>query len=358
MPAHKAHDARSLHRRHVYVGEGLMFEIASRGTRWLEAEAIDLTPEGVGLAVVLAADADAGGRRGRHGPLHGPRRVRRHPGRQSCGTSAACGPAGRTLPRIGLSLVADRTSATPASSGAIGVRYPCPDALPAFATASCPWFFRETLRFRIVELGAGGMTLRTRAEPGAAPPGGARLRAAPRVIGVEHGRGRLTSVRRNGGDFEVGVAWIDPPRALLEGAVALPPGGRRHPDARDAARRWPRGRERRPSGHLRLRHDERRLRGDPRLAPACPSGRGPPRQPVDRRPALAVRRALPPSHLPVRRADRRLRARDLRRRRPARSQYISWAATRSRSGCGRRASSRAARARRIRTSSAPACTSH
>ena len=43
---------------------------------------------------------------------------------------------------------------------------------------------------------------------------------------------------------------------------------------------------------------------------------------------------------------------------PARSQYVARsAATRSRSGSGTPASSRAAQARRIRTSSAPACTS-
>ena len=98
-------------------------------------------------------------------------------------------------------------------------------------------------------------------------------------------------------------------------AVALPAGGRREADAR--RRCEPAGS---PSGASSRRSPtttrlDSRLRGDPRAAPACPPGRGSPRQRIDRRPALAVRRALAPSHVPVRRADRRLRARHLRRRR-------------------------------------------
>jgi hypothetical protein len=48
-------NARSLDRRRVYIGEGLSFQIESE-TAWLEAEAIDLTHEGLGVAVVLATD--------------------------------------------------------------------------------------------------------------------------------------------------------------------------------------------------------------------------------------------------------------------------------------------------------------
>lgn len=46
-------DPRSPQRRQVYLGEGLMFEIASRDAV-LEAEAIDVTTTGLGLAVVDA----------------------------------------------------------------------------------------------------------------------------------------------------------------------------------------------------------------------------------------------------------------------------------------------------------------
>jgi hypothetical protein len=48
-------NSRSLERRRVYIGEGLSFQIES-DTAWLEAEAIDLTHEGLGVAVVLATD--------------------------------------------------------------------------------------------------------------------------------------------------------------------------------------------------------------------------------------------------------------------------------------------------------------
>ena len=53
-----------------------------------------------------------------------------------------------TLPRIGLSLVPDTTTVADVDRRE-GVRYPCPEALAAFAAASCPWFFGETLHFRI-----------------------------------------------------------------------------------------------------------------------------------------------------------------------------------------------------------------
>ena len=79
-----------------------------------------------------------------------------------------------------------------------------------------------------------------------------------------------------------------------------------------------------------------------------------PRRRVDRRHALAVRRPRAPPHVPVRRADRRLRARDLRRRRSGPEPVRDAGRARgARSGCGTRASSRRARARCIRTSSAP-----
>ena len=52
---HQGHDSRSLPRRRVYLGEGLTFEIECRDA-WLQGEAIDLTHEGLGVAVVLATD--------------------------------------------------------------------------------------------------------------------------------------------------------------------------------------------------------------------------------------------------------------------------------------------------------------
>lgn len=212
------HDSRSLRRRRVYLGEGLMFEIVSREA-WLEGEAIDLTPEGLGLAVVHATGdlvMPAVGevvtvRYAGPGASDAPQEaVVRHVGSLRTGRG--------TLPRIGLSLVPDTTTLAGIEQRD-HVRYPCPEALPAFAAASCPWFFREALQCRILEVGAGGMTLRT-SHPN--PP------LLPRVevdfdlhlgfVAVEHARGRLISVRRDDANraFEVGVAWVDPPRDLLK----------------------------------------------------------------------------------------------------------------------------------------------
>ena len=127
----------------------------------LQAEAIDFTPEGLGVAVVGQRRDDAGGGRGRHRPLHG--RGRSGAGsRPWCATSAACRPRRGTLPRLGLSLVATTRVADVERPGRPAIR---PDALPAFAAAACPWFFRETLRFRIVAVGAGGMTVPDDAAP-------------------------------------------------------------------------------------------------------------------------------------------------------------------------------------------------
>ena len=51
----EGHEFRSLQRRRVYLGEGLRFEVLRRDQR-LDAEAIDLTSEGLGLAIT---DGDA-----------------------------------------------------------------------------------------------------------------------------------------------------------------------------------------------------------------------------------------------------------------------------------------------------------
>jgi hypothetical protein len=194
-------DSRALQRRRVYLGEGLTFEILSRSGR-LEAEAIDLTPEGLGLAVVPPAVM----------PAAGEVVTVRYTGRGASGVpqEAVVRHVGsvRTLPSIGLSLVPD------ASTGVEGVRYACPEALPAFATAACPWFFQESLRFRILQVGAGGMTLRTATDTPLLPRAELDFDLHLATGGIERGCGRLTSVRRDDGGFEVGVAWIAPPRAL------------------------------------------------------------------------------------------------------------------------------------------------
>ena len=208
-------DSRSLPRRRVYLGEGLTFQVESEAA-WLEGEAIDITHEGLGVAVLLATDVTmpAVGElvtlryTGRGASDERRRAVVRHVGSLQTGRG--------TLPRIGLSLLPDTTTGTVVDRRG-RARYPSPDALPAFAAASCPWFFGETLHFRIVAVGAGGMTLRTtRANPPLLPSAELDFELHLASIAAANGRGRLTSVRSDDeGGVEVGVAWIDPPRELL-----------------------------------------------------------------------------------------------------------------------------------------------
>jgi hypothetical protein len=209
-------NSRSLERRRVYIGEGLRFQIES-DTAWLEAEAIDLTHEGLGVAVVLATDVlmPAVGEivtvryTGRGGSGDRQQAVVRHVGSLQTGRG--------TLPRIGLSLVPDTTRVADVDRRE-AVRYPCPDALAAFAAAPCPWFFGETLHFRIVQVSAGGMTLRT-TQPHPPLPPRAELDFELHLASIAHqrGRARLTSVRRDevDGGLELGAAWVDPSRELL-----------------------------------------------------------------------------------------------------------------------------------------------
>ncbi|MGZ6645678.1 MAG: PilZ domain-containing protein, partial [Solirubrobacteraceae bacterium] len=209
-------NSRSLDRRRVYIGEGLSFQIESE-TAWLEAEAIDLTHEGLGVAVLLAMDVTM--------PAVGEAVTVRYTGRGASGEHQQAVvrhvgslQTGRgTFPRIGLSLVADTTRVADVDRRA-GVRYPCPDELPAFAAATCPWFFGETLHFRIAQVGAGGLMLRT-TQPDPPLPPRAELDLELHLASITHqrGRARLTSVRRDEADgaLEVGAAWVDPPRELL-----------------------------------------------------------------------------------------------------------------------------------------------
>ena len=136
---HLRHDSRSLDRRRVYLGEGLTFEIESRDA-WLQAEAIDLTHEGLGVAVILATDVMM--------PAVGEVVTVRYTGRGAsaarsrrwCATSAACRPRRGTLPRIGLSLVRDTTGSP--RRPARGRRYPCPDALAGVRGGGVPVVLR------------------------------------------------------------------------------------------------------------------------------------------------------------------------------------------------------------------------
>jgi hypothetical protein len=216
-----AADARGARRRPVYLGEGLTFELR-HGAAVLVTEAIDLTSEGLGLAVVEAPAALPG--------LGDVVKVRY----SGPGASGACQDAvvrhtgalrsgGRVLPRIGLELVSE-----PAARSA----HASPDALPAFAAAACPWFLSERLRFRVAAIDAGGATLEA-LDPGVPLIAGAELDFALHLplVGVEPARARLTSVGRDA----VRAEWVEPQRALLRAIsryllaadATLTPGGLR-----------------------------------------------------------------------------------------------------------------------------------
>jgi hypothetical protein len=192
-------DARWSRRRPVYLGEGLTFELR-HGAAVLATEAIDLTSEGLGLAVVEAPAAMPGLGDTVSVRYSGP------------GASGACQDAvvrhtgalrsgRRVLPHIGVSLVPGPAAAER--------RQAAPDALPAFAAARCPWFFAERLSFRVEAIGAGGMTvqaLRTDVPLIAGAELDFELHLP--LVGVHPARGRLTSVRREDADVE----WIEPSR--------------------------------------------------------------------------------------------------------------------------------------------------
>jgi hypothetical protein len=89
-------DHRSLHRRRVYLGEGLRFELATRDAAFA-AEAVDMSADGLGLAVLDTAVAL---------PAVGERLlVRRH----GCEGAADVRHIGRVrdLPLLGLALAPD-----------------------------------------------------------------------------------------------------------------------------------------------------------------------------------------------------------------------------------------------------------
>jgi GNAT superfamily N-acetyltransferase len=101
----------------------------------------------------------------------------------------------RGRPWIGLALLPARAET---------VEFPA--AVPAFATAACPWFFRETLRARIVGLGARSMTIDTDTPLLAGTTLDFDLHLA--FAGTHRVSGRVTGARR--------VEFTDVPGGLAE----------------------------------------------------------------------------------------------------------------------------------------------
>jgi hypothetical protein len=196
-----APDCRGLRRRPVYLGEGLTFELRD-GPTVLATEAIDLSSEGLGLAVVAPPAALPG-----LGDVVSVRYT--GPGASGACRDAVMRHAGalrsgrRVLPRIGLELVTE--PAPPRSLHAT------PDALPAFADAPCPWFLAERLHFRVGAIDAAGMTLES-LDADVPLISGAELDFALHLplVGVEPARARVTCVGRGTARAD----WVQAPRSL------------------------------------------------------------------------------------------------------------------------------------------------
>ena len=228
------HTSRSLERRRVYLGEGLTFEIEVRD----------------GLAGGRGDRPHPRGPRRRGDPRHGRHDAgggressasatrgagpRAPASRRWCGTSAVCRPrAGRCRGSGSRSCRDDQRSPTSIGARASAIR--APRRCAAFAAASCPWFFGETLHFRIVQVGAGGMTLRTtHPDPPLPPRAELDLELHLASIAHERGRARLTSVRRDeprrGPRGRGGVGR--PAARAAQRPVALSAGRRREAHAR------------------------------------------------------------------------------------------------------------------------------
>lgn len=218
-PSRRATDARRLERRQVYLGEGLVVRLEGEGGIDVSGEVVDLTPEGLGVAVAGTTPAL---------PRKGDVVTVRHEGRALSGvchrariTSVSEGTfVGQRRPRIGMAFVRDETTTRSGPDRRRTDRYECSESLPATASAVSPLFFREWMHFRIHEIGAGGTTLSTSLRNKGLLPGmELDLRVTLPIAGVFDVRGRIATIGREltGDRFRVGVRWIEPSRELLAG---------------------------------------------------------------------------------------------------------------------------------------------
>lgn len=208
-------EARRLERRRVYLGEGLTVRVEAEGLS-LACEVIDITPEGMGLAVLDGGElpdlADvvtiAHTGKGLEGIVHRARILS-----VTEGTFA-----GRRLPRLGVRFFVERTTDRATRDRRSGERFRCADAFPVMATAASPLFFREWLAFRVSELSAGGMTATTSLRNKALLPGmELSLQLTLPMTGTFEVRGQVASIARDVGDdaFRVGLRFLEPTQKLL-----------------------------------------------------------------------------------------------------------------------------------------------
>jgi hypothetical protein len=207
-------NVRRAERRALYIGEGLTVTLRADGTT-LEGEAIDLTPEGIGVAVssgevalevgdVVTVEHTGRGPRGRS-----QRAVVKHLSEGVFG--------GRRVPRIGLAFLREKTSPGTRDRRA-AERYACAETFPIQATALSPLFFGDWLLFRVKEVSGGGATLATTHQaPGLLAGVELSLTIMLPMGGSFVVRATVCSVYRDGddGNLQVGVAWLAPPSAFL-----------------------------------------------------------------------------------------------------------------------------------------------
>jgi GNAT superfamily N-acetyltransferase len=141
----------------VYIGEGLTVSLRSGDGPELPGEIVDLSPHGLGVALVRPSASLTTGTlvEVRHtgattrGISHDA--IVKHVGNRSF--------VGRRRSLVGLELFRGQSCGGEVAREIAGYR--CPDRFPGTAWARSPFFFREWLHFRVTELYADGLVLQS-----------------------------------------------------------------------------------------------------------------------------------------------------------------------------------------------------
>ncbi|MFO0676138.1 MAG: PilZ domain-containing protein [Polyangiaceae bacterium] len=211
----RARANREIERRRIYLGEGLTVRLRAEGFE-VDAEAVDLTPEGMGVAVAEGAPL----------PVAGDELVVVHTGRATRGieqraivTHVGEGTfAGKKYARLGLCFVSEPPSSRSVVNRRRAERYECPEAFPALASANSPLFFREWLHFRMRDVGAGGMTVATSLRNKGLIRGlELTFSVTLPLIGVFEVRGKIASIRRasSSNEYRLGIRFVDAPKTFV-----------------------------------------------------------------------------------------------------------------------------------------------
>ena len=218
---------RRVERRRVHPGEGLSLKLLGQG--WVvEAEATDCTPEGMGGRLTTAMNT---ARALRPLPRVGEFVVVHHTGRATTGlrhcavvTHVRPGDADRAA-HVGFRFLNDRSKSQ--EERRKSSRFTCPPKFPSTASAVSPIFFREVVHLRAVDVGRESMAFvtSTRSATGLLPGLEVTFKVMLPPLDVFEVRGRVASMRLEGGggEYRLGVVWVDPPRAFLEAILGVSP---------------------------------------------------------------------------------------------------------------------------------------